>query len=308
MAIGLIAGAFVVSSPPPSVSAEDTEEILKAYAVKDSDNDGLPDWQESLYKTDPNNPESVQEGMKDGEAVEAGLVKPQFESEEVPTPPDASSVPGEAPAAGSLTEQFSRVLLESIVSQSGGKPLTDADQQALVTFLLNDLSSKIADVLTSKLTITAISQSSNVDVLSYIGAVETVLATNRPPDDAVDFLLLSKAFVEQGDDAAESKLRALGRSHQNRAAALLRLTAPSSLAGAHLEMVRSFDTLSKMTLAVANYKEDPIPVMGALSLVHVTADEMMHAIDTLAAAVKANGGGVNGSPGAVIVGSSNLTL
>lgn len=307
VAIGLIAGAFVVSNPPPSVSAEDTEEILRAYATKDTDNDGLPDWQESLYKTDLNDPESVQEGMKDGEAVEAGLVKPQFESEEISTPPDASSVPGEAPTAGSLTEQFSRVLLESIVAQSGGKPLTGADQQALVTFLLNDLSVKIADVLKSKYTITAISQSSTVDVLSYIGAVETVLATNRPPDNSVDFLLLSKAFVEQGDDSAEPKLRALARSYGNRAAGMLRLTAPSSLASAHLEMIRSFDTLSKVTLAAANYKKDPLPVMGALSLFYPTSVEMMHAVDALAAAVKANGGGINGAPGAVIVGSSNLT-
>ncbi len=307
VAIGLIAGAFVVSSPPPSVSAEDTEEILRAYAAKDTDNDGLPDWQESLYKTDPNNPESVQEGMKDGEAVEAGLVKPQFESEDVPTPPDASSVPGEAPVAGSLTEQFSRVFLETIVSQSGGKPLTDADQQALVTFLLNDLSVKIAEVLKSKYTITSISQSATADVPTYLGAVENILVAYQPPENSSDFLMLAQAYVEKGEEAAGPKLRVLAKAYGNRTEALHRLTVPASLANEHLVLLRSFDTFSKVALSVANYKDDPLPVMGALALYRPTAQELMNAFETLAGVVRTNNMGTDGGVGYVLLWISSLT-
>ncbi len=301
VAVGLIAGAFVVSNPPASVSAEDTEEILKAYAAKDTDKDGLPDWQESLYKTDPNNPESVQKGMKDGEAVEAGLVKPQFESENAAQEPSDPKVPGEAPTAGSLTEQFSRVLLESVVSQSGGKPLREADQQALVTFLLKDLSEKIADVLKSKYTITSISQSPTVDVLTYIGSVEKTFLAYQVPADSTDFLSLAQAFVEQGEDSAEPKLLALARMYHNLAEANIRLTAPTSLAAAHLEMIRSFDTLSKVILATARYKEDPLPVMGALALYRSTATEMFNAMTVLSSAIRANGAGTGTDVGSMIV-------
>lgn len=38
----------------------------------DSDNDGLPDWEENLRKTDPNNPDTDRDGTSDGEEVRAG--------------------------------------------------------------------------------------------------------------------------------------------------------------------------------------------------------------------------------------------
>ncbi len=37
---------------------------------KDSDNDGLPDWQEELYGTDPNNPDTDGDGYSDSQEVE----------------------------------------------------------------------------------------------------------------------------------------------------------------------------------------------------------------------------------------------
>jgi len=39
---------------------------------KDSDNDGLTDWQEEIYKTDPNNPDTDGDGYLDGEEVLSG--------------------------------------------------------------------------------------------------------------------------------------------------------------------------------------------------------------------------------------------
>lgn len=39
---------------------------------KDSDNDGLRDWEEELYKTDPFNPDTDNDGYLDGEEVDSG--------------------------------------------------------------------------------------------------------------------------------------------------------------------------------------------------------------------------------------------
>ncbi len=43
-----------------------------ASGGKDSDNDGLRDWEEELYKTDPNNPDTDGDGYLDGEEVDSG--------------------------------------------------------------------------------------------------------------------------------------------------------------------------------------------------------------------------------------------
>ncbi len=39
---------------------------------KDSDNDGLRDWEEELYRSDPNNPDTDGDGYLDGEEVDSG--------------------------------------------------------------------------------------------------------------------------------------------------------------------------------------------------------------------------------------------
>ncbi len=40
--------------------------------LKDSDNDGLKDWEEELYKTNPNNPDTDADGYLDGEEINSG--------------------------------------------------------------------------------------------------------------------------------------------------------------------------------------------------------------------------------------------
>ncbi|MFC1801842.1 hypothetical protein ACFLY7_00145 [Patescibacteria group bacterium] len=46
-----------------------TETAINKIKSDDSDNDGLKDWEEALWKTDPNNPDTDGDGTKDGEEV-----------------------------------------------------------------------------------------------------------------------------------------------------------------------------------------------------------------------------------------------
>lgn len=47
------------------------EQIIESQN-KDTDNDGLKDWEEELYKTDPNNPDTDGDGYPDGEEINSG--------------------------------------------------------------------------------------------------------------------------------------------------------------------------------------------------------------------------------------------
>lgn len=47
-------------------------DIASQSLKKDSDNDGLKDWEEILWKTDSNNPDTDGDGMSDGEEVQQG--------------------------------------------------------------------------------------------------------------------------------------------------------------------------------------------------------------------------------------------
>ncbi|MGZ2907003.1 thrombospondin type 3 repeat-containing protein, partial [Pseudomonas aeruginosa] len=75
---------------------------------KDSDNDGLPDWEEALYGTDPHNAHSISPTLTDGQAVAEGLIKPQMSIASSSPQNILDSIPGQLPADGSLTQQFSQ--------------------------------------------------------------------------------------------------------------------------------------------------------------------------------------------------------
>ena len=70
LAIALIIGGLVFV-----LKYSDKESLLGTKYeenLKDSDNDGLKDWEEELYKTDPHNPDTDGDGYLDGEEVNSG--------------------------------------------------------------------------------------------------------------------------------------------------------------------------------------------------------------------------------------------
>jgi hypothetical protein len=49
-----------------------SKEVTIESQNQDNDNDGLRDWEEDLYKTDPNNPDTDGDGYSDGEEINSG--------------------------------------------------------------------------------------------------------------------------------------------------------------------------------------------------------------------------------------------
>ncbi|MDP3402478.1 MAG: thrombospondin type 3 repeat-containing protein, partial [bacterium] len=117
LAVLMVGGTYLSTGPNPFfgltriVGAQSSEELLREYAAKDSDSDGLPDWQEALYGTDPFNPESFRVGILDGEAVAQGLIEPRVTVRAEKEPTNLDSIPGTVAAPSSLTDRFSQTLL-----------------------------------------------------------------------------------------------------------------------------------------------------------------------------------------------------
>ncbi len=73
----LVAGVFLIPSTPahktktPShVARGDNERLVQLN--RDDDNDELKNWEEALFRTDPNNPDTDGDGVADGEEVKQG--------------------------------------------------------------------------------------------------------------------------------------------------------------------------------------------------------------------------------------------
>lgn len=302
----LMGGAYVLSGPSflssKIAGAESTEELLREYAAKDTDRDGLPDWQESLYGTDPNNQDSDGDGVTDGEAAASGLLATQrLVTDTSQTPIPLESIPGVTAAPGTLTDEFSRTFFEAYMSNWKGTPLSKAEQDALVQQLLVSFSEKAQAKMLSSYTLSSVRATANVSVLSYAGQVEAIIRANEVAEGAAQPIVLAEEFIEKDDRSALPKLKTLGTAYQTIAKQLIALSVPPELADEHLSLVRAFDTLARSTDAISRYEEDPLAVLGALALLQPASKDVVRSFQGIAPLILATGVPAAGTPGALIV-------
>ena len=111
----LIIGSFMfarsVASTPIAQASTETA-LLQAIATRDSDGDGLPDWEEALYGTDPRITDTFKLGMTDGAAVAKGLIVPKAIADIRVTMSAPVSIGSDGlpppPAEGTLTAAFAK--------------------------------------------------------------------------------------------------------------------------------------------------------------------------------------------------------
>jgi hypothetical protein len=319
LAVLMVSASYLLSGPSflsdRIANAGTTEELLKAYASKDSDGDNLPDWQEALYGTDPSKAISNSFGIPDGQAAQEGKLTPNSLSsklpsatEEKPTTEDLlNDIPGINAAPGSITDEFSKEFFQQYVETSKGQSLSDEDTQALVASLLSKFSQKAAKKLSSSYTLVSVHTNSSATVTGYAGQVENIFVTNDVARDANQPVLLMEALVQNNDESARPKLKALAKSYGDIVTDLRAVEVPPQLASQHLALIRGFDELNKATLLVANYEEDPLGVMGALSIYQPSSQDVVDGIKSIATVILASGEPAAGMPGAMIVSIARST-
>lgn len=310
IALALMGGGYVLSGPSFLSSriagAEDTEELLRDYASRDTDADGLPDWQEALYGTDPSRTDSDGDGVTDGDAARQGLLVTQ----RLVTDTSVSAGPGAAPEGtavpGSLTDEFSKAFFEAYLLAWNGTPLSEEAQQSLLNSLLVDFSRRAQELLVSKYGDKDISTSASVTATAYANKLERLINENEVPKGEGDPIALASAFIDNEDDSVQPKIERLARFYRTVADGLVRMDAPESLRAEHLALARAFDTSARSIEAIANYKKDPLAVLGALSLIRPSAKELVLGLQGVAAGVLREGTPEPGSGAEFIVGVAQM--
>src|SRR3989338_4813425 len=112
---------------------------LNQFLDKDSDNDGLKDWEEILWKTDPRNSDTDKDGTPDGEEVKQnrGPSKPGPDDE---FPADSSKLSLEQQENETLTQKVGREFIVQYLTMRGLENLGAGQKESLVNSMLEKLS------------------------------------------------------------------------------------------------------------------------------------------------------------------------
>ncbi len=275
-AVVLIAGSFMLArgiESPPLAQASAESALLQAIASKDSDNDGLPDWEEALYGTDSHNPDSFKLGMTDGEAVARGLIVPKAIADisVATSSPSASasidpSLPP-APAEGTLTAAFAKnffTLYVAAKQNNGGADLSETDMQNIANQALSLLSSSITPAPDFKTAKDITVSGSGPDAMKAFGAsAEMVLLKNTSDAKKSEVLYLQDA-LQKNDMTALPHIASIAKGYRDSAIGLAVLPVPRELAAADLALVNALMRTSQIITDFARADTDPLATMLAL--------------------------------------------
>ncbi|CAN5708683.1 hypothetical protein BH11PAT2_BH11PAT2_08540 [soil metagenome] len=316
LALSFIGVSYVISGPTifshNTANAESTQQLLAAYAAKDSDGDGLPDWQEALYGTDPNKAISNKFGIPDGEAAQKGLLTPTALKDQLPVAATTTvltdaDIPVPNAAPGSITDEFSKEFLQEYFQASNGQPMSADAQQTLLQSLIQNFSSKAAVKLSSKYSSVSVHTNPNTSITSYVSVIETTFQSRNISDLNGDPISLMHALLVDGDTTAGPKLMAISNAYGAMASDLRSTKVPPSMVTSHVALVKSLEELALSTSIVSNYKKDPLGTMGALSVYSASSKSFADSLTSIANSILTNGEPQDGQPGYLLVNIARLS-
>ncbi len=206
--------------------------ILKDLVNKDSDSDSIPDWEESLWGTDPHKKETTP-GIPDKVAIDN---MKQANGQDV-------SVAG-GTSGGTQTDEFSRELVATMaaLNQNG-----DMDQGTIDQLGAN-LAQKIAGAPVRKVYVMSdlkVTSDVSIAAIQKYDTETTIIVGNKYPKNQSVLGILQGVTDDSGnlDATAFTKLDPIIQNTKSIIDGMLKVSVPASLAQGHLNLTNAFEKI-----------------------------------------------------------------
>jgi len=220
---------------------------------RDTDSDGLQDWEERLHGSDPENPDTDGDGTNDNDEIRSGRdpVKPG-PNDLLPVIADPNFATSSTDVLGLKKEFFAKYL----ASQA-----QDIRETTFRDLIKNFDAKKY--VTNTQVVHLNVSSDNSIEAMRAYGNAFGVLIerytkrTHRTEEEILEDALTTK------NTKALQELQLPAITYKNFAKDLLVLRVPSSLAQAHLKIVNGYDGMSKGLLGLQKLFIDPVEGGGA---------------------------------------------
>ncbi|MFA4890162.1 MAG: hypothetical protein WC587_00795 [Candidatus Paceibacterota bacterium] len=249
---------------------------------KDTDNDGLKDWEEALWRTDINNPDTDGDGTLDGEEVKLGRDPLKKGPDDKISP---SALTTDSGTGNSLTENFGIKIFSDYISakSSFDSMLSEREKNNLADSWMSDLSSLQEKEKTSsvyKIGDIKISQDNSTEAIkkygNEVGAIINKYAKPIPPSEHE--LSVFQAALEAENGAGLEKLGARIDVYNNLTKNALVLQVPKNISLPHLSLTNSFSGVADGLKKMKEVFDDPVLGMAGFNQYQDSAVAMADAI------------------------------
>jgi len=272
------------AQPKLSASNQDSARALAAQiTLKDTDNDGLRDWEESLWGTNINNPDTDGDGTKDGAEIAANR------NPAIPGPDDLLSVgtktsKGSGEESGKTltpTEKLAQRVFGKYLSlrQSGGT-LDEKNSVAIIDSALGEMSPYATVNTYSASDLIIVKEENAVTIRTYGNVLGEIINRYGKPD--VDNELVIVGVALNTNDAKKlSELSKITESYRAVISALAKTPVPQGAVVAHLSLLNSAEAVTVTITAMESLFTDPLTALTALQDYNAQSDNLAAALDRL---------------------------
>jgi len=287
--------------------ADSLEQLTQAFNVEniidDYDYDGLADWEEEIYKTDPTNPDTDGDGYLDGEEVASGF------DPTIPAPNDkltdeASQKIGEGldrPAPGNLSQMFGYIMSSQL--QAGQMPyINTQDINSIDQNVMDTMDEKVMDAiqkvstgflsefippfekekyefkLTPENNLAAIRNYAK-EVKEAIGTINACHDTNNRISDleAIEYAIKNSDF---------NQIKCLSSSYLQSYERIISIQVPLDWIDIHKDLLKLFWSFHKSYKHLSDYEKDPLRGILIIEKMGQTSELFINTLERMAADIE----------------------
>lgn len=248
------------SSGNPPVETIDKLNQLKEASL-DTDKDGLKDWEERLWGTDPNNPDTDGDGAQDGEEIRQNRdpLKSGPDDKVIQFQPAAVSEKLNAQSQNNLTEELARQLVVSYFSQkaAGKEPVISG--QELVNNVLEGAPGRILQDEFNEEDFSRFSKNSIESKKFFLNQIGEILKNNFQAIQESEIAVLTRSFKNENSEELK-KLDEYELAYAKTVSDLKNLSIPDSkdFKNIHLLIINIMNNLRKSVEMMRLSYGDPI--------------------------------------------------
>jgi hypothetical protein len=300
LCIVYISYIFINKNKTNKTAPISTETIKKAqeFISLDTDGDGLKDWEEALWKTDPKNKDTDGDGTNDGEEIllNRDPLKPNINppGQEPSDKIDEKIIAAEKKAEEeysqlTATEMVARQLFSQyIATKKIGGQLTETDKFQIIENSIINLPQITFKKYTEKDLVIS-NASDNESLKNYSNSVAEILLTNlRTEIENIDTIITDFSNITDDTKATEQTIEIFKRftplilKSQKTVSSLLKVTVPKALLNEHLNLLNSFEEIYESVDLMQKSATDLVTLIPLINHYEISTQTLGQNLEILA--------------------------